>query len=57
MFYIFCIISLEGRILCKDLVGKFKKIIENDIVDDLYKINDELRECRYCFFFKFSNSC
>lgn len=54
MFRIFCIISLEGRILCKDLlvVGKFKKIIGDDIVDDLYKINDELRECRYCFFLK-----
>lgn len=35
----------------------FKKIIENDIADDLYKINDESRECRHCFFFKLSNSC
>lgn len=35
MFHIPCTISLEGRTLCKDLVGKFKKIIENDIADDL----------------------
>lgn len=44
--------------MCKDLVGKFKKIIY-DIADDLYEINDESGVCIHCPFFSsnLSNSC
>lgn len=38
-------------------VGKIVivKIIGDDIVEDLYKINDELGMCRKCFFKIFKN--
>lgn len=33
-----------------DFVGKFKEIIGDEIVVDLYKINDKLGVYKFCFF-------
>lgn len=43
-----------------DFVGKFIKIIGDEIAADLYKISDELGACEHClffFFFKLLNIC
>lgn len=36
-----------------DFVGKFIKIIGDEIAADLYKISDELGACEHCLFFFF----